>query len=329
MITDKITALFKFIEFLHSDIKNFAHYNEIVSEFQTLRLEQDKLSSAKNFKDKLKYNEMQLVLEGKFKTIEEDITQPLQAKTTRLNVCDFKKPETLWNWNIRDINSLKEDFNQYDLSEIFLHKSKYVEYKTVMSFNCFHALFFTYLDRILKELFDYFEEPQENKLEVLGVKAVSVNDNIEAVNLGMTANRKLTLPMEVLISSKNQQLNNDEDLLSQQLDNSKSFCFINNFDHVQNERVLSYFKTELVDRNYLTLEVLHKYLIIAFEEKTAPVEKFVINGKFTIGIIRNIFYRYYADIAQDKHGLKNNYCELLGEYFNGFDTDKIKRNFNK
>ena len=105
--------------------------------------------------------------------------------------------------------------------------------------------------------------------------------------------------------------------------------FVNNFDHVPKEKVCNYFKIELVDKNYLSIDDLHKYLIIAFQEKTIPAEKFTLKGSFTVGIIRNIFYRYYSEIAQDKHGLKNSYCQLLGEYFNGFDTAKLSRNFNK
>lgn len=110
---------------------------------------------------------------------------------------------------------------------------------------------------------------------------------------------------------------------------SKPFSFQNNFDHVQNDRVYNYFKTELVDKNYLSLEDLHKYLIKAFQEKTLIAERFLLNGNTSIGIIRNIFYRYYSEIAKDKHGVKDKYCQLLGEYFSGFDTAKIKRNFNK
>jgi hypothetical protein len=98
---------------------------------------------------------------------------------------------------------------------------------------------------------------------------------------------------------------------------------------VPSKIVFNYFKTELVDKNYLSLDDLHKYLFVAFDNKTIPVEKFLLKGKFTIGKIRNIFYRYYTEIAQDKHGLKLEYCRLLGEYFNGFDTDKTMNNFNK
>ncbi|GIQ57714.1 hypothetical protein Flavo103_08500 [Flavobacterium collinsii] len=119
------------------------------------------------------------------------------------------------------------------------------------------------------------------------------------------------------------------DLRSKEEITSTVFEFRNNFDHVQSKTVFNYFKAELVDKNYLSLEDLHKYLIIAFQNKIVPNERFVLKGNFTIGIIRNIFYKYYTEIAQDKFGKKNEYCQLLGEYFNGFDTAKIKRNFNK
>jgi hypothetical protein len=136
--------------------------------------------------------------------------------------------------------------------------------------------------------------------------------------------RKLELEKE--LSSLSQQV---EPKIIEQNYFSKPCFEINKFDHVNKDKVLGYFKAELVDKNYLSLETLHKYLIVAFQEKTTVAEKITLQGKFTQGNIRNIFYRYYDEIAQDKHGLKRDYCKLLGEYFVGFDTEKIIRNFNK
>jgi hypothetical protein len=119
------------------------------------------------------------------------------------------------------------------------------------------------------------------------------------------------------------------DLSSNEEITSTVFEFKNNFDHVKSKIVYNYFKAELVDKNYLSLEDLHKYLIMAFQNEIVPNERFVLKGKFNIGIIRSIFYKYYSEIAQDKFGKKDEYCQLLGEYFNGFDTAKIKGNFNK
>jgi hypothetical protein len=105
------------------------------------------------------------------------------------------------------------------------------------------------------------------------------------------------------------------------------FEFENKFDHVPPKRVYDYFKKELVDTSYLSLEDLQKYLIMAFQDETFPTEKFEIKGKHTTSIIRTIFVKYYNEIAQDKHGLKLRYCKLLGEFFLGFDTIKLQNNF--
>lgn len=109
------------------------------------------------------------------------------------------------------------------------------------------------------------------------------------------------------------------------------FEFKNNFDHVPPKKVCDYFKRELVDTGYLSLEDLETYLIVAFQDKTVPAERFTItyNKSPTPTKIKKIFYKYYEEIAQDKHGKMKYYCGLLGEYFNGFNTDKISRNFNK
>lgn len=105
----------------------------------------------------------------------------------------------------------------------------------------------------------------------------------------------------------------------------------NNFDHVPIKNVYDYFKKELVDTNYLSLEDLEKYLVMAFQNKNVSAERFTITYKKspTPTKIKKIFYKYYNEIAQDKHGKMKDYCGLLGEYFNGFDTGKISRNFNR
>jgi hypothetical protein len=105
------------------------------------------------------------------------------------------------------------------------------------------------------------------------------------------------------------------------------FKFENNFDHVPPKKVYDYFKKELVDTNYLSLKDLQLYLTLAFQEKKVPDERFKIQGKYTIAVVRSIFVKYYNELAQDKHNLKKEYCELLGEYFNGFSTKKLINNF--
>jgi hypothetical protein len=189
------------------------------------------------------------------------------------------------------------------------------------------------------ETLEFRENPRYDYLEG-GINRKN-NIFVEIEDIGGKANRELSEDelneldklfgfIAMLYHKANQsQQPETEPETPQQLDKSKPFCFTNNFDHVQKEKVYNYFKTELVDKNFLSLDDLHKYLIIAFQDKTPLAERFIFSGNISIGIIRNIFYRYYTEIAQDKHGLKGKYCQLLGEYFNGFDTAKIKRNFNK
>jgi hypothetical protein len=183
--------------------------------------------------------------------------------------------------------------------------------------------------RLINEYIRPVVESQKTELEQRGILdltnhmiKISLSSYLKIISF--LQSRKLELEKES--SSPSQQL---EPEISEQKRFSKPCFKINKFDHVNKDKVLGYFKAELVDKNYLSLETLNKYLIVAFQEKTTIAEKITLEGKFSQGIIRNIFYRYYSEIAQDKHGLKQDYCKLLGEYFVGFDTDKISRNFNK
>ncbi|MCB5984619.1 hypothetical protein LIT13_13525, partial [Flavobacterium psychrophilum] len=94
----------------------------------------------------------------------------------------------------------------------------------------------------------------------------------------------------------------------------------NNFDpeNVLPKKVFDYFKKELVDTGYLSLKDLEKYLIMAFQEKKVPDEKFSFANKIKVKDARDIFYRYYTVIAKAGNDNKMKYAELLGNYFTGF-----------
>lgn len=181
MITPKIKALFQFIDYLHSNIDNFKQYDEVINELHLLNKERQKVSSKNTFKDKLKYDEVQEQIAGKFKVIQENIIQPIKAKATELNICNLNDPailsETLWNWNITEILELKENFSKEDLPEIFSHKNKYLDYRTATKGEAyFLPIFFDSLDEILKELFDFFKETEQNEFESFEAKTVHVNN---------------------------------------------------------------------------------------------------------------------------------------------------------
>jgi hypothetical protein len=224
MITPKIKALFQFIEYLHSNIDNFKQYDEVINEFHLLVKERNQLKPRHNFKDKLKFDEVQAEIEVKFKVIQENILQPIRTKATELNICDLNKTETVWNWNSTEIHQLKENFSKDDLPEIFSHKSKYIEYREKTKGEAFFGLWFFFddLDEILKELFDYFKEAEHNEFETFETKAIQVNDIGEAVKLFQSGKfSKFTLPNSFLNPSTIQQHTNIEPLPPQPIDEQK------------------------------------------------------------------------------------------------------------
>ncbi len=214
MITPKIKALFQFIEYLHSNIDNFKQYDEVLNELYLLDKERKQLSPRKNFKDKLKYDEVQAEIKDNFKVVRENILEPIKTKATELNICDLNKTETLWNWNSTEIHQLKENFRNEDLPEIFKHKSKYIEYRKKTKGEAFFGLgfFFDDLDELLKELFDYFKETDYNEFEAFETKAIQANDIGEAVKLFQQGHTKFTLPNSLLKPSTVQQQPNIEPL---------------------------------------------------------------------------------------------------------------------
>jgi len=108
-----------------------------------------------------------------------------------------------------------------------------------------------------------------------------------------------------------------------------NFEFENNFDRVKNTAVYDFFKTKLVDKKYLTVDSLHNYLKGAFENQKPPLTKFNFEKKYLIKDIRKIFYDYFTVINTEKYSTQDRYIKLLTDYFEGFDFDKIKNNFNK
>lgn len=165
MITNNIKAIFQFIEFLHSNIENFKQYDGIMNNLNLLGQKRDRLNPRKNFADKLKYDEVQVEIKDKFKVIEDNIIQTIKAKVYELNICDLNQPETLWNRNISEIHSLKENFSLETVPEILQQNAKYNEFRVKTNYTYFQDFFFQYLDELLKELFDYFKEIEPSEFE--------------------------------------------------------------------------------------------------------------------------------------------------------------------
>ena len=195
MITDKIQNLFNFIDFLHSNIKNFKQYDNVIKEFNALDTQRNNLKPRNNFKDKLKYDEVQKELEQKYNVIDKNIIQLLKLKAIEYNLCDWSKTETIWNYNISEITNLKENFKSQDVEIILVQKQKYIEFREKTNCNYFQSFFFSDLDKVLKELFDYFKESDKNEFDAFEVKKIKVNNINDAIQLLKKGNKSFDIEL--------------------------------------------------------------------------------------------------------------------------------------
>jgi hypothetical protein len=218
MITDKIKALFQFIEYLHANIQNFKLYDEEINNLYLLDKERDNLNPRSNFADKLKYDEVQEEIKDKYNVIQEEIIFPIISKVTELNVGDLNNIDPFWNWNISEINNLKVTFSKDDIPEILKHKSKYLEFRTKTNCTYFQDFFFWDLDAILKELFDFFKEGHENEFEAFEPKVSQVNTISEVVEKLQKGYKKFSLPIDSLNIPKVEQQNKVETLPPPQIE---------------------------------------------------------------------------------------------------------------
>lgn len=103
----------------------------------------------------------------------------------------------------------------------------------------------------------------------------------------------------------------------------------NNVDHRLIEDVYDFFKKELVKTGYLTDKELLEYLKLSFylQEPPKANKRFILKNQPKKGVITNIFYRYYTDLNASTH--REKCIDLLGKYFAGYDSKKVRDNFNK
>ena len=192
MISDKTQNLFKFIDFLYSNIDNFKQYDEVIKLLFDLDEQRNKLSPEKNYVDKLKYDEVKHEIKEKYNIIDKNIIQVIEDKATELNICDPKETKTLWNWNISEIINLKNNFSEDDVPNIIKYKIKYIVFREKTNCTYFRDFLFSDLDEILKELFGFFKDTKENEFEPFEAKTIQVNNISEAFHLFNTANNKQT-----------------------------------------------------------------------------------------------------------------------------------------
>ena len=197
MINDRIKALFNFIEFLYSNIENFKQYDEIINEMYLLDIQRNNFRAKSNFTEKIKYDEVQTEIKDKFNIIQKNIIIPIKSKATELNVCNFENDPLFNFYGVEtEIHNLKENFSKDDVKVINNYKNKYIEYRTKTKGEAFFSLgfFFSDLDEILKNFFDFFTISNENEFEAFETKIIQVNDISEAINVLHKGHKKVIIP---------------------------------------------------------------------------------------------------------------------------------------
>ena len=196
MLSERIKTLFNFIDFLHSKIIDFKQYDDTMEELYLLDIKRSELKSNNNYKAKLELVIIQKELEEKFLIIDKNIIKLLRIKTEELNICDWKKTDTVYNFNISDIIELKDNFSKEDVEIILNKKQKYLEYKKNNSHNYFNSTFFRNLDEFFKELFSFFSEDDSKELNTAEEKSNYLDDidKPKEKEINISANNEILHP---------------------------------------------------------------------------------------------------------------------------------------
>lgn len=204
MISQKIQALFEFIDFLDKNKSEYIEkYVPLCNELKELGNQRNSLNPNGNYKDKQSYDNVQKQIEEKFAPITENIYKPITSKLKELGVWTGDDTFTsVWNNNISEISDFKRNFTDEDIEHVLLYKQKYLNFRTETNsdFLCLSFVFQS-LDEILKELFDFFKDTNENEFDNFETKTVEVTDFAEmAKNIknNKGKNVKYSIPTETI-----------------------------------------------------------------------------------------------------------------------------------
>lgn len=179
MIPQKILALFEFIDFLDKNKNEYIEkYIPLCNELKKLDSQRNSLNPKKNYKDKQVYDKIQIEIKEKFTPITENIYNPITRKLLELKIWSGEIDFTsIWNNNISEIYDFKSNFTNEDTKEVFQYKQKYLNFRTETNSD-FLSLSFVFheLDKVLKELFIFFKDVEENEFESFEAKLIKIND---------------------------------------------------------------------------------------------------------------------------------------------------------
>jgi hypothetical protein len=209
MIPQKILALFDFIDYLNKNKSEYIEkYIPLCDELKNLVDQREELNPNGNYIEKRQYDNIQAQINEKFSPITSNIYAPISNKLKELGIWTGDDTYTsIWNNNISAISDFKRDFKLEDVSSVMHYKQKYLSFRieTNTDFLCLPFVF-QCLDEILKELFDFFKDTNENEFDSFETKTIQVDDIEEAIK-GFLENKgknvKFSIPTKTRYNNYN------------------------------------------------------------------------------------------------------------------------------
>lgn len=208
MIPKEIEAIFTFIDFLDNNKEVYiSKYIPLCNELRDLDAKRSNLRPNTNYKDKQEYDKVQSQIKLKFKPVYENVYTPIANKLRELEIWSGDETfASIHNNNISAISSLKENFTEEDLKQIFNYKEKYLRFRLETNDNFLSlGLIFDSLDEILKNLFDFFKDSDDNEFHQFETKTISVSsieDMVEKLKENKGKSFKYSIQTDALLPKK-------------------------------------------------------------------------------------------------------------------------------
>lgn len=210
MIPQKVQALFDFIDYLDNNKKEYVEiYIPLCNEISNLLAQKHKLNPYDNYKDKQLFDNLQNQINEISAPLTQNVFTPISEKLIELGIWSGDKAyASIWNNNYPAISEFKENFAPEDVEQVILYKQKYLDFRTETKSDFLGLGFiFNSLDEILKQLFSFFKDTNENEFYNFEAKTIEVN-SLEEVAMGLKdglgKNFKFSIPTDkVFYGSKN------------------------------------------------------------------------------------------------------------------------------
>lgn len=213
MIPQQIQRLFEFVDFLDNNKAEYIKtYIPLCNEYEILDRQKKELNPNGNYRDRQQYDNIQTQIEAKFSPIKENVYTPITNKLRELEIwSDDDTYASIWNNNISAISDFKKNFSEKDIQQIMMYKQKYISFRTETNthFYCL-SLVFQEIDEVLKELFDFFKDTNENEFDSFETKTIEVSsiaEDMKGISDNIGRNVGFSIPIENVIDfSKESQM---------------------------------------------------------------------------------------------------------------------------